>query len=152
MKTSFFSELVQKAIGAGDDEVLMVISQKLPALADVLGSEGEGSVSLIAHRQPQLAHMPSYLVPIVAIPGPAGLPCGDHSLPIILKCFGYSTLFRSAKVSQWEKGAIDAHTHKYRIGAKRASRRYAAQVSPPEERGARRVRRTRFPRRDAAYR
>uniref|UniRef100_A0A0X3PVB8 Uncharacterized protein n=2 Tax=Schistocephalus solidus TaxID=70667 RepID=A0A0X3PVB8_SCHSO len=41
------SELVQKAIGAGDDEVLMVISQKLPALADVLGSEGEGSVSLI---------------------------------------------------------------------------------------------------------
>ncbi|VDN13105.1 unnamed protein product [Dibothriocephalus latus] len=40
-------ELVQKAIGAGDDEVLMVIAQKLPALADVLGTAGEGPVSLI---------------------------------------------------------------------------------------------------------
>nr|VZI04039.1 unnamed protein product [Spirometra erinaceieuropaei] len=41
------SELVQKAIGAGDDEVLMVIAQKLPSLAEVLGNDGEGSVSLI---------------------------------------------------------------------------------------------------------
>ncbi|CDS43296.1 Serine:threonine protein phosphatase 2A 65 kDa [Echinococcus multilocularis] len=40
-------DLVQKAIGAGDDEVLMVIAQKLPDLADVLGSDGEGASSLI---------------------------------------------------------------------------------------------------------
>ncbi|VUZ39709.1 unnamed protein product [Hymenolepis diminuta] len=41
------SDLVQKAIGAGDDEVLMVIAQKLPDLAEALGNEGEGSSSLI---------------------------------------------------------------------------------------------------------
>ncbi|KAL5105840.1 Serine/threonine-protein phosphatase 2A 65 kDa regulatory subunit A alpha isoform [Taenia crassiceps] len=40
-------DLVQKAISAGDDEVLMVIAQKLPDLADVLGSDGEGASSLI---------------------------------------------------------------------------------------------------------
>nr|CUU97345.1 hypothetical transcript [Hymenolepis microstoma] len=41
------SDLVQKAIGAGDDEVLMVIAQKLPELAEALGNEGEGTSSLI---------------------------------------------------------------------------------------------------------
>ncbi|VDD76715.1 unnamed protein product [Mesocestoides corti] len=41
------SDLVQKAIGAGDDEVLMVISQKLPDLAEVLVPVGEGASSLI---------------------------------------------------------------------------------------------------------
>ncbi|KAL5961082.1 Serine/threonine-protein phosphatase 2A 65 kDa regulatory subunit A alpha isoform [Taenia solium] len=40
-------DLVQKAISAGDDEVLMVIAQKIPDLADVLGSDGEGASSLI---------------------------------------------------------------------------------------------------------
>lgn len=43
-------DLVQKAIGAGDDEVLMVIAQKLPDLAEALGNEGEGSSSLIVRR------------------------------------------------------------------------------------------------------
>ncbi|KAM7534797.1 hypothetical protein Aperf_G00000104820 [Anoplocephala perfoliata] len=41
------SDLVQKAIGAGDDEVLMVIAQKMPDLAEVLGNEGDGASSLI---------------------------------------------------------------------------------------------------------
>ncbi len=40
------TDLVQKAISAGDDEVLMVIGQKLPDLAEVLGSDGEGASSL----------------------------------------------------------------------------------------------------------
>lgn len=40
-------DLVQKAISAGDDEVLMVIAQKLPDLADVLGNDGEGASCLI---------------------------------------------------------------------------------------------------------
>ena len=41
------SDLVQKAISAGDDEVLMVIAQKLPELADVMSSDSEGACSLI---------------------------------------------------------------------------------------------------------
>ncbi|VDK22371.1 unnamed protein product [Taenia asiatica] len=47
--TTFDNETLEtaKAISAGDDEVLMVIAQKIPDLADVLGSDGEGASSLI---------------------------------------------------------------------------------------------------------
>lgn len=41
------ADLVQKAINAGDDEVLMVIAQRLPDLAAVVGSDGDGASSLI---------------------------------------------------------------------------------------------------------
>ena len=43
----FLSDLVQKAISAGDDEVLMVIAQKLPELANLMSTDPEGASSLI---------------------------------------------------------------------------------------------------------
>ena len=38
---------MQKAISAGDDEVLMVIAQKLPELANLMSTDPEGASSLI---------------------------------------------------------------------------------------------------------